>query len=176
MKSKRIPTPQRLERLKRKRKRLLRELMENWEVGRQRNEFFARVRKTEKCWPWIGMINSAGYSFFFYKGFSLSSHQISYITTHKKMIPKGLCIDHICRNRKCVNPKHLRLLTNKENVLLGIGLTAKNSRKKRCWRGHKFLPVKYRGMRVCSKCRIMRRKLSQERAVKRKINLEIKTP
>lgn len=49
-----------------------------------------------------------------------------------------LVIDHICRNRACVKPSHLRQITNEENVMIGEGPAAKNARKTHCDSGHEF--------------------------------------
>jgi hypothetical protein len=47
-----------------------------------------------------------------------------------------LTLDHLCRNKACVNPAHLEPVTNRENVLRGVGLSAENARKTHCKRGH----------------------------------------
>lgn len=55
-------------------------------------------------------------------------------------IPNGLELDHLCRNRGCVNPLHLEPVTHQENVRRGVGPTAINARKTRCIHGHEFTP------------------------------------
>ncbi len=55
-------------------------------------------------------------------------------------IPDGLQLDHLCRVRNCVRPDHLEVVTLKENVLRGEGISAENARKTHCWRGHEFTP------------------------------------
>ena len=81
------------------------------------------------------------------------AHRVIYEGIHGK-IPAGLVIDHICRNHRCVNIKHLRVVTNRENILCGIGPTAMNARKKLCLRGHvlkvrKSVP----NWRICQICK-----------------------
>lgn len=53
-------------------------------------------------------------------------------------IAKGLVIDHLCRNRACVKPSHLEPVSQRENVLRGVGISANNALKTECKRGHEF--------------------------------------
>ena len=85
------------------------------------------------CWIWMGILNPDGYSI---RG-SLRPHRVIY-ESFKGKIPDGLVIDHLCRVRCCVNPDHLEPVTNKENILRGVGPTAKNSKKTHCSKGHLF--------------------------------------
>ena len=63
-----------------------------------------------------------------------------------------MVIDHICKNRNCVNLKHLKLVTIKENVLENSNsIGAINSRKTTCKNGHLF-DKKYGNQRYCSIC------------------------
>ena len=65
------------------------------------------------CWDWTGTIGSGGYA-----GFvgNMMAHRWSY-QFFNGPIPAGLDVDHICRNRKCVNPDHLEPVTRSENML-----------------------------------------------------------
>jgi HNH endonuclease len=51
-----------------------------------------------------------------------------------------MTLDHLCRNPKCVNPEHLQIVTNKENILRGVSFTAENASKTHCVRGHELTP------------------------------------
>lgn len=83
------------------------------------------------------------------------AHRIAYEKYYGK-IPKGLVIDHLCRNGLCINPEHLEAVSNKENILRGNGPPAKNARKTHCHNGHEFnvKNTRYRkdGKRVCKIC------------------------
>lgn len=67
-------------------------------------------------------------------------------------IENGMVIDHLCRNRRCVNVAHMELVSGTENVLRGEGPTAINARKTHCKRGH-LLPQAHNGKRECIECR-----------------------
>lgn len=89
-----------------------------------------------KCWEWKGTKRD-GYGVFMFKHKSFIAHRASY-EIYNGCIPDGLQIDYLCRNRSCVNPTHLQAVTQKTNVLRGIGLSAENARKMICKHGHPF--------------------------------------
>jgi len=77
--------------------------------------FFGHVEKTETCWIWKGTKNSSGYGILHIAGYSQMVHRASY-RHYKGEIPRSLEIDHLCRNKLCVNPDHLEAVTHQENV------------------------------------------------------------
>jgi hypothetical protein len=84
-------------------------------------------------------------------------------------IPEGAVLDHIvCRNRACVNPEHLRVVTPRVNTLENSeGPAAKNAAKTHCVHGHDFTAentyITPEGRRQCRICRAARNRLSQSR-------------
>ena len=71
-----------------------------------------------ECWEWIASTEKAGYGVFALRKKVVKAHRVSYIA-NIGAIPDGLVTDHLCRNRRCVNPNHLELVTQRENVVRG---------------------------------------------------------
>lgn len=67
------------------------------------------------CWEYNGCTNDSGYCLIMVDGKLQYAHRIAY-EHHIGKIPQGMTVDHICFNRKCINPAHLRLLTPSENA------------------------------------------------------------
>lgn len=114
------------------------------------------------CWQWHGAISASGYGTFQPQKVTVGAHRFVY-ELHNGTVPAGLHLDHLCRNRACVNPGHLEPVSCKENVLRGEGLAAANARKTHCKRGHEFTTentyVKPGGRRVCKECRRIRERV-----------------
>ena len=83
--------------------------------------FWRKVNKTDRCWLWTGALTGKGYGSFGQTppGGSVLAHRFAYIREFGA-IPDGLVIDHLCRERRCVNPAHLEAVTNRENVVRGV--------------------------------------------------------
>lgn len=100
-----------------------------------------------------------------------NAHRVGY-ELYVGKIPDGLMLDHLCRNRCCVNPKHLEPVTNLENVRRGIA--AQRNREIRlamthCKRGHPLSGDNLyinpgSGQRVCRSCRLMSKRAFHARA------------
>lgn len=83
------------------------------ETDKQR--FWSKVEKTDTCWFWRGLKDVHGYGQFSYKANRYSAHRFAYCIT-KGVIASNLVVRHTCDNKLCVNPEHLILGTNKQNV------------------------------------------------------------
>lgn len=104
------------------------------------------------CLEWNGS-TSNGYGFTSFNGRKGSVHKIIYEITHN-VILTGINnpIDHLCRNRKCANPSHLELVTQKENLYRGFTIAANNKSKTNCPNGHLYSGFDNRGYRICKIC------------------------
>jgi len=108
------------------------------------------------CHEWTGGRAGEGYGYFYTGSTAPGEHGRVY--AHRwayehfvGAIPDGLVIDHLCRNRRCVNPDHLEPVPQRVNVARGVG----NGSQTHCPQGHPYdgpnLRI-YRGARFCRTC------------------------
>jgi hypothetical protein len=83
------------------------------------------------CWFWGSERTPLGYGSFCLRGARRRAARVAY-SHFVGDIPGGLVLDHLCRNRSCVNPAHLEPVTQRENVLRGTGWAARNAKKTNC--------------------------------------------
>jgi len=116
------------------------------------------------CWNWTGHIIRKGYGYFHFDNKNGLAHRFAY-KYWKGEIPKGLEIDHLCNNKKCVNPTHLEAVSHAENMrraILPKGIYSSEGKKTHCPSGHEYNEKNtriYRNIRYCIVCSKNRRGL-----------------
>lgn len=136
--------------------------------------FLARVRVLENgCWRLSGSKLPRSYSPYRIGGIQFNAHRVSF-EIFKGPLVNGLVVDHVCMNRYCLNPDHLRQVTQRDNL-------AENTRSERvnrirelneCKVGHVFSAdntiwfkrkdKKYRLCRECNRNRCKEKKLRRK--------------
>ena len=119
------------------------------------DRFWSKVEPaTDGCWVWTGGKSNNGYGRFTVGSSSrVYAHRFAY-EDQVGPIPDGLVIDHLCRNRACVNPAHLEAVTNRINTVRGEAGDWQRS-KTHCPSGHAYTTENtriYRTWRYCRSC------------------------
>lgn len=121
-----------------------------------------KILYSEGCWEWNGWHNTKGYACMavnLHDGCGQKkkfAHRVVYELLIGP-IPEGKQLDHLCRNRGCVNPWHLEPVTCKENLMRGETHAARNVAKTHCPHDHEYTPEntiirKSDGSRKCREC------------------------
>lgn len=144
-------------------------------VGDDERRFWSKVDKNGSvsefrpdlghCWQWLGSLSVSGYGTIQLKGSTVQAHRWIYEHT-VGLIPDDLVIDHLCRNRACINPAHMEIVTRAENTRRGL----RGELMTHCANGHPFneentIPRSPAGGR---RCRICRRETLRRHALKKR--------
>lgn len=140
------------------------------------SDFWDKAEKmADGCWQWTGARSASGYGYSFWRddkgaGRNMLAHRLAFMLSKGDgALPRwrrsdggsAQTIDHICRNRGCVNPEHLRVVSQHDNVLFGDAFSARNAAKTHCLRGHELTEraiYRINGKRVCRACHSIRRR------------------
>ncbi len=123
--------------------------------------FFKKVEFADSgCWNWLASHDDNGYAWFYgknnHKQWMFRAPRVVY-SWFVGSIPAGLEIDHLCRNRGCVNPTHLEVVSHAENM------RRSGQAKTHCKYGHEYTPENTRrdskGRRSCKTCAVARDRL-----------------
>lgn len=100
-------------------------------------------RGPDDCWNWLGALSNRGYGAIFYKGADQPAHRVMMeLQGHTVDYSKKQVVDHICKNIRCVNPRHLRVVLQAENCgpLANPTPFEHHRTKTACDNGHPFTP------------------------------------
>lgn len=103
-----------------------------WDKARQQDTGYE-----SPCLTWTGYKQPNGYGKVGLNGKTQYAHRVAYEALVGP-IAEGLMIDHLCRNRACVNVAHMEAVTNKVNILRGETIMAANAAKTHCDNGHEY--------------------------------------
>ena len=133
-------------------------IQSEWLTDRFVARFHAKTtRHPSGCIEWAASRQPNGYGQFFAEGHMLKAHRVAWRLAHGRDVAAGMVLDHLCRNRACVNPEHLEEVTQRVNLLRGDTVTARNAAAKTCAQGHPYDEAntgrRSNGDRLCRTCK-----------------------
>lgn len=120
------------------------------------------------CLLWVGSRTHLGYGSFKFNDRTACAHRVAWMLA-RGPIPVDLEVDHLCRNRACVNVEHMELVSHAVNMHRGNAPAGLNKRKTHCLRGHAFdaentrIETQKNGLerRQCRACVVLRKTEAQ---------------
>ena len=129
------------------------------------DKFWKKVDKSGDCWLWMAGKLEKGYGQFWFDGRTHRAHRMAWLLTNGE-IPEGMCVLHKCDNPPCVNPSHLWLGTNQDNMddMNNKGRNW-NSNRTHCPKNHPYDEKNTRSnvrfpQRACKACEKQRNQVS----------------
>lgn len=113
------------------------------------------------CWEWVGCVQSNGYGRAWNGNIVTYAHRVVFNIVNGPF-DSSLDLDHLCRNRRCVNPSHLEPVTRSENLrrgMAGENIASIQRIKTHCPKGHEYNEEntsRRNGKRHCKKCAIQK--------------------
>jgi hypothetical protein len=128
-----------------------------WIPGTEADRFaaYTHTEPNTGCWLWSGATTPDGYGIHWIGGTYVLAHRKSFLDERGAIQP-GLQLDHLCRQRCCINPWHLEPVTSSINTRRGVSPAAVNAKRTHCVRGHELTGQNiylWRGKRLCRTCR-----------------------
>lgn len=125
--------------------------------------FISKTKPVGSCWEWTGSKSGGGYGRFGLNSRNELAHRVSLLLFKGVDLRVDRYIsqaDHLCRNRLCVNPEHLEMVSQTENILRGESPSAIHSKKTHCPKGHEYTPDNIisgtHRHRLCKECTRLR--------------------
>ena len=116
-----------------------------------------KVDPATGCHVWVGNHDSSGYGYIERHGMTRVAHRVVWQLSGRTLDPT-LVLDHLCRNRSCVNPDHPEQVSMRVNTSRGVGRNAAGARAidaGHCLRGHDLSVVGFHSLnsgRMCAEC------------------------
>lgn len=124
------------------------------------------------CWDWVATPRKNGYAYLCFQGREVPAPRYVYELL-VAAVPAGMVLDHLCRNRRCVNPAHLEPVTPYQNTMRGTSPPALGATRTHCTQGHRLglgnvhPCMESLGQRTCRECTRIRARVRRRSGVPR---------